>query len=240
MARINIEEKWKTDPRRKALSRLLKSDREADGMLVEVAWLVLAHKGEGIPLSEFKFLDNFDDWMACGLGEIDGEWVRIAGSEQYRLFFEKQRKNSALGGEAMKAKASEGSPDKPTGSPKKPKPSPKSPSSSSSSSKEEEEENTASIRKVSFETKESLLAAVPQKTKDLWARLYNSDFVERNLALAWDYYSHKPPKNLAGWSRALSGWLERTTRWEQQAVKKENRPGSSEFTGGWEYTDGVS
>lgn len=87
-----------------------------------------------------------------------------------------------------------------------------------------------------FESLDSLLANLPQKTKDGWASLYKQDFIDRQLILAWNYYETKPPpKRLADWSRALGSWLERGHQWE----KKNNRNQAPD-TGGWEHIDGVS
>ena len=96
MARINIEEKWKTDPRRTALAKRI-GTRAADGMLVEISWLVLAHKGQPIPLKEFEFIEDHKAWIECGLAEVCGEFVRVCGAEQYSSFFEKQQNNGKKG-----------------------------------------------------------------------------------------------------------------------------------------------
>lgn len=113
MARINIELKWQTDPRRKPLAKRLGSERLADGMLVEIAGILLSHKGKGIPLAEFKFIENFNDWLECGLGCIDGEWVRICGSTQYQEYFEKQQENGSKGGRPPKPKLTQDNPVEP-------------------------------------------------------------------------------------------------------------------------------
>lgn len=97
MARQNIDEKWKTDPRRTALVKRIGS-RNADGMRVEVNWLLLDHKGGPVPLKEFKFIENVQDWIDCGLAEVLGEMVRIAGADAYQEFFEKQKENGKKGG----------------------------------------------------------------------------------------------------------------------------------------------
>jgi hypothetical protein len=87
-----------------------------------------------------------------------------------------------------------------------------------------------------FETLESFLASLPQKTKDGWAKLYTADFISRQSILAWNYYeTKKHPKNLAGWSRALGSWFERTLKWD-----KRDRPAKGSEYGGWEHIDGVS
>lgn len=119
--RQNIDEKWKSDPRRKALVKRLGSERLADGMRVEINWLLLDHKGKPIPMKEFKFVENFQDWIDCELGEIVGDAVRVVGADRYEEFYEKQTKNGSKGGRPRKK-------------PKETQNNPENPSSSSSSS----------------------------------------------------------------------------------------------------------
>jgi hypothetical protein len=155
--------------------------------------------------------------------------VRIAGAGEYAGFFEKQRVNSAKGGAAMKAKAAQRSPLEPTGSPEKPKAGPKSPSFSFSFSKKKKGDP------VFFENLPSLLAAIPKDTKENWGKLYSQDFIDRELLLAWNFYSVKPPKRLADWSRALGGWLERTTKWAERDAKAERKDMPDDGDLGGEY-----
>jgi hypothetical protein len=121
--RQNIDEKWKTDPRRTALANRLGSGRLADGMRVEINWLVLAHKGQPIPLKEFKFVENYQDWIDCELAEVRGGLVHIAGADAYQAFFSKQVKNGGKGGRPKTQK-----------NPKQTQTKPEKPSSSISSS----------------------------------------------------------------------------------------------------------
>lgn len=92
--RQNIDEMWKTDPRRKLLVKRLGNERLADGMRVEINWLLLDHKGGSIPFKKFQFVENFQDWIDCGLGELKGDEVHIVGADAYAEFFEKQKKNA--------------------------------------------------------------------------------------------------------------------------------------------------
>lgn len=98
MARQNIDEEWKTDPRRRALAKLLGNERLADGMRVEINWLILDHKGKPIPLKKFKFVEDYSHWIECGLAEIKGDMVVIAGADRYAKFFDKQSENGSKGG----------------------------------------------------------------------------------------------------------------------------------------------
>lgn len=224
MARQNIDEKWKTDPRRTALANRI-GGRNADGMRVEVNWLLLAHKGQPIPLKEFKYVADWQEWVDCGLGEIVDETVRIAGADEYTEFFKKQRSNGSKGGRPKK------NPEEPNLTqinPSETQTNPNNPSFSFSFSKKK---NNNRQPKVEFKTLESLLAAIPKTTQDNWAKLYPQDFIERELLLAWNFYSVKPPGRLADWSRALGGWLERTTKWAKRDAVKAGIPENGDIGG---------
>ncbi len=104
MARQNIDEDWKTDPRRRVLAKKLGCDRLADGMRVEINWLVLDHRGQPVPIKKFEFIDDHQAWIESGLAEIKGDMVHIAGANRYQEFFDKQKVNASKGGKAKAAK----------------------------------------------------------------------------------------------------------------------------------------
>lgn len=131
MARQNIDEKWKSDPRRKALAKRLGSERIADGMRVEINWLVLDHKGQPVPLKEFKFVEDWQAWIECGLAETKGQLVHIAGADRYAEFFDKQKENGKRGG---RPKETQENPVEPTTNPSETQKKPEKPSISFSSS----------------------------------------------------------------------------------------------------------
>ncbi len=146
MARINIEEKWLGDPRRKLLIKRLGNERLADGMLVEIARMIINHKGNPIPLSEFSYVENCQDWIDCGLARVENDAVQIVGTSPYRDFFEKQKANGQLGGRPpnpRKPKETQNNPEEPNHKPKNP-----SPSSSSSSSSSEKPSAGATLSRA--------------------------------------------------------------------------------------------
>lgn len=122
--RQNIDEKWKEDPRKKALAKRI-GERNANGMRVEINWLLLDYKGQPIPLKVFQFVENHEDWVECGLASIEGDSVVVAGADEYAAFFDKQKENGQKGG---RPKQTQENPEKP----KRKKQNPKKPSSSSS------------------------------------------------------------------------------------------------------------
>jgi hypothetical protein len=142
MARQNIDEEWKTDPRRTALLKHV-GPRVADGIRVELNWLILSQKGQPVPLKVFKFVEDYQTIIDCGLAEVHGESVVIAGADRYAEFFDKQKENGQKGGRPKVTQKN----------PKKPKPSQTNPnnpsssfSSSSSFSKKEEIHNTNTLQ----------------------------------------------------------------------------------------------
>ncbi len=166
MARQNIDEQWKSDPRRTALVERLGNGRLADGMRVEVNWLLLDHKGKAIPLKKFQFIKNWQDWIDCGLGEAVGEDVRIAGADAYQEFFEKQFNNGKKGGRPKKTKnpkKPKETQDNPTVTQKKPN----NPSSSSSISSSISSSDSSSISNSSNSTN-AAIAAYCQRFKIRW------------------------------------------------------------------------
>ncbi len=158
--RQNIDEKWKTDPRRKQLDKRL-GPRGSDGMRVEVNWLLLEHRGKPIPLREFKHLDNYQDWIDCELGRVIGDSVVIAGADEYSDFFKKQKTNGKKGGRPKQTQTN----------PKKPKPTqanPGNPSSSSSFSVSSSFSPSISNSSNSTPKVSDFVAAYCNRFKDRW------------------------------------------------------------------------
>lgn len=144
MARQNIDEDWKTDPRRRALIKKLGSERLADGARVELNWLILDHRGMPVPLKKFKFVEDYEALIECGLATLIDDNVEIAGADRYSEWFDKQAKNGSKGGRPSKTQNNPDKPNETQNNPTKPKitqgfqnghyENPKKPSSSSSSS----------------------------------------------------------------------------------------------------------
>jgi hypothetical protein len=222
MARLNIEEKWKADPRRTALVKRIGS-RNADGMLVEIGWMVHAHKGQPIKMSEFCFVENFQDWIDCGLGIVVGDAVEIEGSKQYRDYYDKQRENGQKGAEHGHKGG------RPPKNPQKtPRNGQKPPSYSSSFSSSKKNTNTAPVE---ISSHENLWAEIPSKTKSSWLTLYKSEEeIYHEVVRAFEWYTNHPkkrPQTMRGWVTAISSWLDRT--WQRR--KAAEAPNYDSFSG---------
>lgn len=89
MARLNIEEKWWTDPRRIKLARLLGSFGRADGAAIELWRMSQEHwKRECtlIPLKLFNQVEFPKELLECCLAEIRGEEVYVSGTKEYHTW----------------------------------------------------------------------------------------------------------------------------------------------------------
>lgn len=245
--RMNIDEKWKTDPRRTLLVNRLRTktdrpDRIADGMLVEITWVLFSHKGEGVPLKEFKFIEYHEDWLDCGLGEIDGNWVRIAGSDRYEDFFEKQAENGSKGGRPAKNPKKPKKPKKTQNNPTEPNPNPENPSFSSSGSfsgsLSAEERAGAPAAALSaapvgeFEIAgdfrgnsklEHVLAFVPLAVQQDWTERWETRSVKETLLNGVGHYlteTGKPIHEIDDWGKLLVAWVKR----EKKTLVKRRPP----------------
>lgn len=188
------------------------------------------------PITHVEFLAKFSagDALMPEFARREGDYVQVAGAENHFQWLSKKAEAGAKGGRSKteaktkhlkqnRSKNTEAATEAP----------PKQTEASSSFSFSKKKNNN---RKIEFQNLEALLAAIPKSTQDNWATLYAPDFIDRELILAWNFYSVKPPTNLAGWSRALGGWLERTTKWAIRDGAKDL--GASPY-GGWEHLDGV-
>lgn len=106
MARINIEEKWWTDPRREKLAFLLGSFLIADGLALKL-WRLSQENWKGskkdkekqlIPLSKFEFIEFREKLLEAKMCEIRDEGVYVFGSEEHHEWLLSKKRNGKLGG----------------------------------------------------------------------------------------------------------------------------------------------
>lgn len=108
MARINIEDRWWTDPRRKALVRICGSEEYADGLAINL-WR-LAQNKEYLT-SDGSFIPDtvMDDWQETSklieakLIQKQGNSYYVKGSTESLCWLNERRSNAAKGG-ASKSK----------------------------------------------------------------------------------------------------------------------------------------
>lgn len=78
---------------------------------------------------------------------------------------------------------------------------------------------------VDLNSESEVVSAIPERTKRRWAVLYpEREFLEREVLKAFNYYENNPkkkPKNIRGWSRALSSWFERGWRSHVRTIPTE-------------------
>lgn len=99
MARINIQERWWTDPRREKLITLV-------GLAVDTVALRLWRCSQEywkderslIPLEIFQLLPYFNELLEAKLAQIDGEFVYAKGSKEHHEWLNEKQKAAAAGG----------------------------------------------------------------------------------------------------------------------------------------------
>lgn len=65
---------------------------------------------------------------------------------------------------------------------------------------------------VDFEDENALILSIDKKILDNWGRLYEQEYLQRELLKAWNWYANNPrkkPKSMRGWVQALSSWFDR-------------------------------
>lgn len=207
MARQNIDEKWKTDPRRTALADRI-GGRAADGMRVEINWLLLDHKGQAIPVKVFQFVKDWDVWVECGLASIDGDLVNIAGADAYREFFDKQKTNASKGG---KAKAAKQKPKLPRATQTRPDCPSFSFSSSFSISEERKENiNTNTLQAPPAVAKESPISVYCEAYKSRYS--HNPVIGPKEAGILNTFAKNYPAK----WHDLVVGYLQMPDKWAVQ------------------------
>jgi len=86
MARVNIEEKWWTDPRRKMLARLVGNEYLADGIMVSVWRLAQTYRGRGnglIPHHVWNAVEANSSIVEANLAKIEADGVYVYGSHDH-------------------------------------------------------------------------------------------------------------------------------------------------------------
>lgn len=101
MPRINIEEKWWTDPRRSKLARLLNSEELADGVAIKAWKLAFQYYGRGkglVPRPMFECLAHFEKLLEVGLAEETENGVYCRGShESFQSWLDAQQQRIEAG-----------------------------------------------------------------------------------------------------------------------------------------------
>lgn len=206
LARQNIDEEWKSDPRRKRLVKAFQSERLADGVRVELNWLILDHKGQPVPLKKFQYIEDFETLIECGLAEVQGEFVVIAGADRYAEFFDKQRENGKKGG---RPKQTQSNPEKPKASQKKPK----KPSFSSSISFSKKEE----IQIQNTNTLQALPAVVEENPVAVYCEAYKARYGHNPVIGGKEAgILTKFGENYPTWPTLIRGYLQMPDTWAVQ------------------------
>jgi len=136
MARINIDDRWWVDPRRRLLIKAVGDEYVADGLALHF-WKLgqeAEKRDNRINKKQFKLMPHSDAFLSCELAvEIDGG-IYIKGSEKEYSYLKKAKVNGSKGGKKSAAARSNKSDDLAQANSSESKPFQPSSSSSSSSS----------------------------------------------------------------------------------------------------------
>ncbi len=101
MARINIEECWWTDPRRKLLAKLVGDENAADGLAIQMWRLAQEFWGRGqkrVPLEIFETIEAASKLIEAKLAIVEADSVYVRGSSQYLDWINDKRRAGQEGG----------------------------------------------------------------------------------------------------------------------------------------------
>ena len=113
MARINIDDRWWVDPRRRLLIKAVGDEYVADGLALHF-WKLgqeAEKRDNRINKKQFKLMPHSDAFLSCELAvEIDGG-IYIKGSEKEYSYLKKAKVNGSKGGKKSAAARSNKSDD---------------------------------------------------------------------------------------------------------------------------------
>lgn len=103
MARLNIEEKWWTDPRRFSLAAALGDIRIADGLMIEAWKLSQSFWGNGrkkVPYYAFTQIKDHGLLFEHDLASKHGGFVYVCGTHEFHDWYASLKESSAKGGKS--------------------------------------------------------------------------------------------------------------------------------------------
>jgi hypothetical protein len=249
MARINIEDKWWTDPRRESLAKSLGNPLLADGLMIRAWRLSIEYwaKNQLIPKHIWDSLEHGSNIIEHNLATIEQEGVYVRGSKESHDWVklrEKSVKAGKISAEIRKQKYGTAQPlslspnktrtrleqDRTPSNAPTPTPTPThtlTPTplnllcSERSEIVSEHHEKTAEF--VVFKISENLKPKIKIDLCNSWAEIYPKDFIDEQLkkSKAWILSNpHKAPKSNYG--RFLTTWL--SNGWERERKLLKSNP----------------
>lgn len=97
MPRININEKWWSDPRRGRLSDKM-GRRSADGLMVEAWRLSQEFNGEFFNWKDYFDQAEVEHMSSCGLATLEQGLIYIKGSKECHEWLVERRRSGRIGG----------------------------------------------------------------------------------------------------------------------------------------------
>lgn len=180
MARINIEEKWFSDPRRSALACKLGSEVKADGVMIIAIRLAQQYwipNKELIPFKSWNGVELPEELVSVGLAEKREKGYYVSGSEEHFSWWFKRneyKKEAGKIGGRISAQRPRDNKGKllPKQNPSKAQAESKQSQSSSSSSSYTNNHNTISISPIGEKLSNGRKYAKRDEFIKLFARIY--------------------------------------------------------------------
>lgn len=217
MARINVEDSLFEDPRFELIANEI-GKALAVGNFVLIAKVAQKYwvKGELIPKEIYKRLKFPKQFVEVGLVIEKDNGLYLRGSEKHFAWYVAKHGNGKKGGRPNKINNLQ----KPTDNLNETYENPlysllstpysllSTPNSNSSGAVLEKSKPGP----VEFQDESALILSIDKKILDNWGRLYEQEYLQRELLKAWNWYANNPrkkPKSMRGWVQALSSWFER-------------------------------
>lgn len=237
MARLNIEEQFWNE-----INRVVAKVGDEDKAIGNAVRLfrfaqIRAKQGKPITAEDWRiqgFHESLVPIFATRISANDETFYEVVGAKKHFAWLEERVEAGRAGG--VKSGESRRSEFNDLTEAKRSKPKQTEPSSSYSLSFSEEELNTKTTTSeleklptagkpalVKIATSQELISKIPSITLSRWAALYpDGEFLNRELLKALNYYESNPrklPKTVAGWSRTLASWFNRSWEWSAKNTK---------------------
>lgn len=100
MARINVDDRWWADPRRRLFIKAVGDEFKADGLALHFWHLgqLSPHNDFWVPLEQVKMIDHWEDFAKCQLMVIEGEKVYMKGIGRRAEYLKNASEKGRIGG----------------------------------------------------------------------------------------------------------------------------------------------
>ncbi len=219
MARINVEEKWWTDPRRDKLIRLIGDSDVADGRAIKLWRLAQSYWVKQyalIPDNIFIHFPDFEKLIECGLVQKTEAGFYTRGAKEFLTWNTERRESGRIGGNvsAMRPRDANGrllskqTPSKHQANTKLPTPTPTPILSTNEYISVREAAAPPAPMINSFQELKDSMPIIARER--LAARFKDQDWVDAQLLECFEFHTsekHKIPQNHGAWQKKIITWF---------------------------------